>query len=527
MPTPFRTLALCGVLAAFLLVGCGGGDEGDKKEKDKSAAKGSSDVPTKDDSKSDPKPGDEKTDLAKSDASKSNENDPMGDGPKLVDPMPEPGDDPEKVTGTDPMPANGGSGRPTDPPKTTPDPLDSDDPEVLVEHAREIGPIDGEKYLQKALELDPKNRDAITGLAVANFFKGRMASQMEQPKEAIERLTEATGFVDRLHEEYGEEFTEQESMIAGAVTYNLACMQALGGENADGAMKTLLKAVDYGFDNLSMLESDEDLESLHELPDFVKLKEKLFAKAKQDIEEQLAAFEPYGYELEANDVDGKPFSMKALRGKVVIVDYWGTWCPPCRAEIPHFLELYEEHRADGLEIVGLNFENEPDPTDLIKEFAKENDITYPCVIGNDEMTDKVQGGIRGFPTTLFVDKAGKVRLKLVGLQPASTLKLVVETLLAEAAPEAPPAEEGTATDNPEPDAGTPTEGTDEPKDDATDKPEGDEPAEETSTESKDDATTTEEPAAESDTDEKASDEAASDSDSATDEATDSTTSDEQ
>ena len=101
-----------------------------------------------------------------------------------------------------------------------------------------------------------------------------------------------------------------------------------------------------------------------------------------------------------------PLSLSGFKGKVLIVNLWGTWCPPCRREIPHFIALRNQHRDAGLEIVGINYERVPQAqwVEKIEAFIAEQDINYPCVIG-DDATRKMIPEFRGYPTTLFIDRS--------------------------------------------------------------------------------------------------------------------------
>ena len=90
----------------------------------------------------------------------------------------------------------------------------------------------------------------------------------------------------------------------------------------------------------------------------------------------------FSFDFKVNDLDGKPLSLDQFKGKVVVIDIWGTWCKPCREAIPGLIQLYRRHHRLGLEIVGLAFEQDaPSPeeaTEMVKQFVKEMDIPYPC-----------------------------------------------------------------------------------------------------------------------------------------------------
>jgi len=126
-----------------------------------------------------------------------------------------------------------------------------------------------------------------------------------------------------------------------------------------------------------------------------------------------------------SSLDGKTVAMKDLTNKVVVVDFWATWCGPCREEIPHLNKLYSDFKGRGLEIVGISMDDGPD---VVKEFAREFRMEYPLVMGNDELADQF-GGIFGFPTTFIIDRKGNIVKKFVGLPPADELSRVVRELV--------------------------------------------------------------------------------------------------
>ena len=127
------------------------------------------------------------------------------------------------------------------------------------------------------------------------------------------------------------------------------------------------------------------------------------------------------------DLAGKPVELGALRGKVVILDFWATWCPPCREEIPHFISLYNAYRSKGFEMVGLSVGEEPD---AVKQFVQKNGINYPVAIANDQV-ERAFGGIRGIPTTFVLDKKGRIVKKYVGFQDKKVFERQIQQLLTE------------------------------------------------------------------------------------------------
>ncbi|NQT33107.1 MAG: TlpA family protein disulfide reductase [Candidatus Omnitrophica bacterium] len=111
------------------------------------------------------------------------------------------------------------------------------------------------------------------------------------------------------------------------------------------------------------------------------------------------------------DLEGNPFSLSNVKGKVVILDFWATWCPPCRMEIPHFQALSTEYKDKGLVVIGIALDD--GGAAVVGPFAKSNGVTYPILIGNQQVA-AAYGGIRGIPTTFIIDRKGRIVEKYVG-----------------------------------------------------------------------------------------------------------------
>jgi thiol-disulfide isomerase/thioredoxin len=115
------------------------------------------------------------------------------------------------------------------------------------------------------------------------------------------------------------------------------------------------------------------------------------------------------------NLDGKQVNLKDFSNKVVIIDFWATWCGPCREEIPHLNKLYEDYRGKGLEIIGISMDT--DEPESIKKFTKEFRMEYTVVIGNEGVAQDF-GGLLGYPTTIILDRSGKMVKRFTGFQPS-------------------------------------------------------------------------------------------------------------
>ena len=133
-------------------------------------------------------------------------------------------------------------------------------------------------------------------------------------------------------------------------------------------------------------------------------------------------------EVELQTMDGKPFRLSELRGQIVILNFWATWCVPCRSEIPTFNAMQREHEASGLKVVGVSSN---DTLDDIRSFQKEFKQDYTILLGSSDVPEKFGNG-PGLPVTIIIDREGRIRQKLVGEKQRETFEAAIKPLLDEA-----------------------------------------------------------------------------------------------
>jgi len=126
------------------------------------------------------------------------------------------------------------------------------------------------------------------------------------------------------------------------------------------------------------------------------------------------------------DIDGSINKLSDFKGKVIILDFWATWCPPCRAEIPHFVELYDEYKNKGLEVIGVSLDSNPEKA--LPPFIEEYDINYTMLVSDRGVTDSY-GGVRSIPTTFVIDREGRIRKKYIGYRDKNVFEKDIEELL--------------------------------------------------------------------------------------------------
>lgn len=124
--------------------------------------------------------------------------------------------------------------------------------------------------------------------------------------------------------------------------------------------------------------------------------------------------------------DGKKVSLSDFKGKGVIVNFWATWCPPCRAEIPAMIELQKEY-ADKFSFIGIAVNDKPEK---VAAFVKEKGVNYPVVMGNEKVASDygkfVEGGqIRGIPTSFIINRKGEIIGSFIGARDKDAFEVAI------------------------------------------------------------------------------------------------------
>lgn len=127
-------------------------------------------------------------------------------------------------------------------------------------------------------------------------------------------------------------------------------------------------------------------------------------------------------------LEGDLVTPHSLRGKVVLLNFWATWCPPCRVEMPGFQDVYDEHRDRGFVVLGVSTDHAGRAP--VRQFLRERGITYPVAMANGKIVN-AYGGARVLPTSFLIDRDGRIRHEVRGYFAEVALRQAVRRLLAE------------------------------------------------------------------------------------------------
>ena len=136
------------------------------------------------------------------------------------------------------------------------------------------------------------------------------------------------------------------------------------------------------------------------------------------------------------DVDGNTFRLSDMLGKkVILIDFWATWCQPCLAEMPHLQKLYDQHKAEGFVVVAVSMDG-PESIADVPSFAKRNQMTFPVLLDEDSSIASTYNPRKSAPLSVIIDKAGRVAVVREGYNPGDEEAVAADVLkvLGQSAP---------------------------------------------------------------------------------------------
>jgi peroxiredoxin len=134
-------------------------------------------------------------------------------------------------------------------------------------------------------------------------------------------------------------------------------------------------------------------------------------------------------DFEVTLLSGEPFRLSDQKGKVVLINIWATWCPPCREETPDLVDLYEKYKDEGYVTLGVSIDEQGES--VVRPFIEEYDVTYPMYIDTDGTVMEKYGPTMGIPTTYIIGRQGNLRYFAVGALTNKELEPRIKELLAE------------------------------------------------------------------------------------------------
>lgn len=219
----------------------------------------------------------------------------------------------------------------------------------------------------------------------------------------------------------------------------LATSHAIGGDQV-AALQAISEACELGFCDFEKLATDPLLGRLNDQPalqaHLESLEQAYLVKVKQWGRQQIEEFDSFRLQFNIDDVAGGSLASQDFTDKILVVDFWATWCPPCRQGIPHFTRLQKEFQGQGVQVLGVSMDSPEDPlscVEVVKNFWAENQVNYPCGLGTIDLKNRVPGEMK-LPATLFVDRTGTVRYVATGYHDYAKLSAIAEILANEEQP---------------------------------------------------------------------------------------------
>ena len=306
-------------------------------------------------------------------------------------------------------------------------------------------------------KIEPKILNEVIGLV--NKVRSTKQYDGAADPEIAFHFMKALGRLSKLTLEFNERVSSKVRIYEGLIALNLSKNPsfpqnaseslslplvsmsqgyAIRGDKKN-AFKALRIAVDKGFGDFEMIAKDPLINRLGKR-DLSKLTAELKPRYKKAVKKwaqsSVAGFSTSQLYFDLPNIRGGRLSNADFAGKVVVLDMWATWCPPCRKGIPHFVELQKKYGDRGVAVFGVAMDNPQNPSSAlpaVEKFAAKQKFNYPCALGDTAFSQSISGK-PVLPTTIFMDSLGNVRYIARGYHDYAKLEAITNVLVNESQP---------------------------------------------------------------------------------------------